>query len=190
MGLFDDMKRFLETQLDDFMSKNPHLQIQVLEEQLQQQEEDSQTFLVDLRLQEKQVQAEVLSTAQEIKSWHDRVTKAQAADKQDLATAAQERVDQLLRQGNQLWGKMQGIKDRTAQTTKLIDTIKVRRQELQLKAAEVQAAARVTSTAWEKPVDSWRSETSRSNPSDPLEAQFLRWEAEEELQQLKRKLGK
>ncbi len=189
MGLFDDMKRFLETQLDDFMSKNPHLQIQVLEEQLQQQEEDSQTFLVELRGQEKRLQAEVLSTAQEIKSWHERVTKAQAAGREELATAAQERVDTLLRQGNQLWGKMQSIKDRTAQTTKLLETIKVRRQELKQKAAEVQAA-RTTSAAWEKPVDSWRSETSRSDPSDPLEAQFLRWEAEEELQQLKKDLGK
>jgi uncharacterized protein (TIGR04376 family) len=189
MGLFDDMKRFLETQLDDFMSKNPHLQIQVLEEQLQQQEEDSQTFLVELRGQEKRLQTEVLSTAQEIKSWHERVTKAQAAGRQELATAAQERVDTLLRQGNQLWGKMQSIKDRTTQTTKLIETIKVRRQELQQKAAEVQAA-RTTSSAWEKPVDSWRSETSRSDPSDPLEAQFLRWEAEEELQQLKKNMGK
>jgi uncharacterized protein (TIGR04376 family) len=190
MGLFDDMKRFLETQLDDFMSKNPHLQIQVLEEQLQQQAEDSQTFLVELRIQEKQMQAEVLSTAQEIKSWHDRVAKAQAAGRQELATAAQERVDTLLRQGNQLWGKMQGIKDRTAQTTKLIETIKVRRQELQQKAAAMQAATQTTSAAWEKPVDTLRSETSRRDPSDPLEAQFLRWEAEEELQALKRKLGK
>jgi uncharacterized protein (TIGR04376 family) len=190
MGLFDDMKRFLETQLDDFMSKNPHLQIQVLEEQLQQQAADSQTFLIELRRQENQMQAEVLSTAQEIKSWHDRVAKAQAAGRDELATAAQDRVDTLLRQGNQLWGKMQGIKERTAQTNQLIATIKVRRQELQLKAAEVQAAAQSTSSAWEKPVDALRSETSRSNPSDPLEAQFLRWEAEEELQQLKKKLGK
>jgi uncharacterized protein (TIGR04376 family) len=118
------------------------------------------------------------------------VAKAQAAGRQELATAAQERVDTLLREGNQLWGKMQGIKERTAQTTKLIDTIKVRRQELKVKAAEVQAAARVTSNAWERPVESWRSETSRRDPSDPLEAQFLRWEAEEELAEMKKKLGK
>jgi hypothetical protein len=64
MGLFDDMKRFLETQLDDFMSKNPHLQIQVMEEQLQQQESDTMSLLLDLRQQEKQIQAEVLMTAQ------------------------------------------------------------------------------------------------------------------------------
>jgi uncharacterized protein (TIGR04376 family) len=189
MGLFDDMKRFLETQLDDFMSKNPHLQIQVLEEQLQQQEMDSTSLLLDLRQQEKQLQAEVLSTGQEIKGWHERIAKAQAASRTDLATAAQERMDSLLRQGNQLWGKMQGIKERQAQATELIETIKVRRTELQKKAAEMKATS-ATNKVWEKPSIPWSNETSRPDRSDPLEAEFLKWETEEELSRLKKNLGK
>jgi uncharacterized protein (TIGR04376 family) len=183
MGLFDDMKRFLETQLDDFMSKNPHLQIQVMEEQLQQQESDTVNLLLDLRQQEKQIQSEVLTTAQEIKSWHERVSKAESAGKQDLASAAQERVDSLLRQGNQLWGKMQGVKDRTAQGTKL------RRQELALKAAEVQAATS-SNAAWQVPATPLGDHKTRLDASDPLDAQFLRWEAEEELNSMKKNTGK
>jgi uncharacterized protein (TIGR04376 family) len=190
MGLFDDMKRFLETQLDDFMSKNPHLQIQVLEEQLQQQESDTLTLLVELRQQEKQIQSEVLNTAQEIKNWHDRVGKAEAAGKQDLARAAQERVDSLLRQGNQLWGKMQGVKDRTNQATKLLEDIKTRRQELLQKAAEVKAAASTSNSTWQQPVTPLGNSKTRLDASDPLDAQFLRWEAEEELNSLKKNLGK
>jgi uncharacterized protein (TIGR04376 family) len=189
MGLFDDMKRFLETQLDDFMSKNPHLQIQVLEEQLQQQELDSTSLLLDLRQQEKQLQAEVLSTGQEIKGWHDRIAKAQAAGRKDLAGAAQERMDSLLRQGNQLWGKMQGIKERQAQAGELIETIKIRRTELQKKAAEMKATA-ASNKVWEKPSVPWSNETSRPDRSDPLEAEFLKWETEEELSRLKQNLGK
>jgi uncharacterized protein (TIGR04376 family) len=189
MGLFDDMKRFLETQLDDFMSKNPHLQIQVLEEQLQQQEADTSLLLVELRQQEKQIQSEVLTTAQEIKNWHERVAKAKAAGKQDLATAAQERMDSLLRQGNQLWGKMQGVKERTAQGTKLLADIKLRRQELQKKAVEATAATNSSSNStWQQPVTPLGS--TRMDASDPLDAQFLRWEAEEELNSLKKNLGK
>jgi uncharacterized protein (TIGR04376 family) len=190
MGLFDDMKRFLETQLDDFMSKNPHLQIQVLEEQLQQQESDTVHLLLDLRQQEKQIQAEVLTTAQEIKSWHERVGKAVAAGKKDLAAAAQERVDFLLRQGNQLWGKMQGIKDRTAQATKLLEDIKLRRQELVKKAAEVKAASSSNNAAWQAPVTPLGNQKTRLDASDPLDAQFLRWEAEEELNNMKKSAGK
>jgi uncharacterized protein (TIGR04376 family) len=191
MGLFDDMKRFLETQLDDFMSKNPHLQIQVLEEQLQQQEEDTATLLVELRQQEKQIQSEVLTTAQEIKNWHERVSKAEAAGKKDLAIAAQERMDSLLRQGNQLWGKMQGVKERTAQGTKLLADIKLRRQELQKKAVEANAASTSSSNStWQQPVTPLGSNNTRMDASDPLDAQFLRWEAEEELNSLKKNLGK
>jgi uncharacterized protein (TIGR04376 family) len=191
MGLFDDMKRFLETQLDDFMSKNPHLQLQVLEEQLQQQESDTLTLLVELRQQDKQIQSEVLTTAQEIKNWHERVSKAQRAGKQDLAAAAQERVDFLLRQGNQLWGKMQGIKERTAQAAKLLEDIKVRRQELRQKAVEVKKATASTSNAaWQQPVTPLGNPQTRMDASDPLDAQFLRWEAEEELNNMKKNLGK
>jgi uncharacterized protein (TIGR04376 family) len=189
MGLFDDMKRFLETQLDDFMSKNPHLQIQVLEEQLQQQELDTTNLLLDLRLQEKQIQAEVLTTAQEIKSWHERVAKAQAAGKQDLATAAQERVDILLRQGNQLWGKMQGVKDRKAQGTKLLEDIKLRRQELALKAAERQAATS-SNAAWQTPATPLGNTKTRLDASDPLDARFLQWETEEELNRMRKNANK
>jgi uncharacterized protein (TIGR04376 family) len=190
MGLFDDMKKFLETQLDDFMSKNPHLQLQVLEEQLIQQEADSMHLLLELQDQKKQIQTEILTTAQEIKSWHDRVAKAQNAGKTDLAKAAQERVDGLLRQGNQLWGKMQGLKERTSQATELIATIKVRRQELQQKAAEIKKSTPETNSAWRTPVTNWSSETSRPDRSDPLDAEFLRWETEEELARLKKNLGK
>ncbi len=189
MGLFDDMKRFLETQLDDFMSKNPHLQIQVMEEQLQQQESDTMNLLLDLRQQEKQIQSEVLTTAQEIKSWHERVGKAEAAGKQDLAAAAQERVDSLLREGNQLWGKMQGIKDRTIQGTKLLEDIKLRRQELALKAAEVKAATS-SNAAWQAPVTPLGNQKTRLDASDPLDAQFLRWEAEEELNSMRKNSSK
>jgi uncharacterized protein (TIGR04376 family) len=189
MGLFDDMKRFLETQLDDFMSKNPHLQIQVMEEQLQQQAADTMNLLVDLRLQEKQIQAEVLTTAQEIKNWHERVAKATAAGKQDLAAAAQERVDFLLRQGNQLWGKMQGIKDRTTQGTKLLADIKLRRQELAVKAAAVQTTSN-HNAAWQAPVTPLGNQKTRLDANDPLDAQFLRWEAEEELNAMKKNAGR
>jgi uncharacterized protein (TIGR04376 family) len=185
MGLFDDMKRFLETQLDDFMSKNPHLQMQVLEEQLEQQESDAVGLMVELRQQEKQIQSEVLVTAQEIKNWHERVAKAQAAGKTDLAAAAQERVDALLRQGNQLWGKMQGVKERLVQGTKLLEDIKVRRKELQLKAAEAKAAQVNTNASWQQPVTPLGNAKSKLDPSDPLDAEFLKWETEEEFNRLK-----
>ena len=191
MALLEDMKRFLESQIDDFLSKNPHLELQVIEQQLAEQESDTFQLIVDLQTHEKKVEQEILSTAQEIKSWFDRVQKATAAGRSDLALAAQERVNALLPQGNQLWGKMKGLKERKAKATELLQTIKSRRTEVKAKAAaaqtaRAQAATASSSTSW-GPVNNY---TQDSKIADPLDAQFQRWEADEELEALKRNLGK
>jgi uncharacterized protein (TIGR04376 family) len=191
MGLIEDMKRFLESQIDDFLSKNPHLELQVISEQLAQQETDTFQLIVDLQTQEKQIEQEILNTAQEIKNWYDRVQKATAAGRSDLAAGAQDRVNALLPQGNQLWGKMQGLKERKAKAQELLQTIKTRRTEVKAKAATAQAAR--TQAAATSNTSSWGSVnnyTSSSNFADPLDAQFRRWEADEELENLKRNLGK
>ncbi len=191
MGLLEDMKRFLESQIDDFLSKNPHLELQVIGEQLAQQETDTIDLIVDLQSQENRTEQEILNTAQEIKNWYDRVQKATAAGRADLATAAQDRVNALLPQGNQLWGKMKGLKERIAQAQTLLQTIKTRRVEVKAKTAAAQAAR--AQAAASDPTSSWGSVNNYTNDSkfaDPLDAQFRRWEADEELEKLKRNLGK
>jgi uncharacterized protein (TIGR04376 family) len=191
MTLLEDMKRFLESQIDDFLSKNPHLELQVIEEQLAQQETDTLQLIGELKVQEKQVEQEILNTAQDIKNWYDRVQKATAANRTDLATAAQDRVNALLPQGNQLWGKMQGLKERKAKAQELLQTIKSRQTEVKAKSAAAQAAR--TQAATNPSNSSWgsvNSYTSDGNFADPLDAQFRRWEADEELEHLKRNLGK
>jgi len=191
MGLLEDMKQFLESQIDDFLSKNPHLELQVIEQQLAQQETDTVELIVSLQSQAKQTEREILNTAQEIKNWYDRVQKATTAGRSDLATAAQERVNALLPQGNQLWGKMQGFKERTAKAQELLQTIKQRRIEVKAKSAAAQAARTQAETS--SNTSSWgsvNSYTSTSDFADPLDAQFRRWEADEELENLKRNLSK
>jgi uncharacterized protein (TIGR04376 family) len=191
MGLLEDMKRFLESQIDDFLSKNPHLELQVIEEQLAQQETDTIQLIVDLRSQERQIEQEILNTAQDIKSWYDRVQKATTAGRTDLAQAAQDRVNALLPQGNQLWGKMQGLKERIVKAQELLQTIKNRRTEVKAKAVAAQATRDRAETVNSN--SSWGSTTnytSLGNSADPLDAKFRQWEADEELQSLKRNLGK
>ncbi|MFW6316406.1 MAG: TIGR04376 family protein, partial [Cyanobacteriota bacterium] len=38
MSLLDDLTKFLETRLDEFLKNNPHLELQALEEQLREEE--------------------------------------------------------------------------------------------------------------------------------------------------------
>lgn len=190
MGLFDDLSRFLENRLEEFLRNNPHLELEALLEQLRQQEEDTLKLIADLQLQEKRSQEDILSTAQEIQRWHIRVEKAKNAGRQDLVGPAQEREAALLREGNQLWGHMQGLKERIAQSKELLNKIQTRRQEVQTKAAQAQTARAKAQTQQRIDTSGWSNTTSYSSSFDDLEEKFRRWETEDELEQMKRNQGK
>ena len=190
MGLFDDINRFLEDRLDEFLRNNPHLELQAIEDQLREQEQDTQKLIVELQRKESSLQEEIMDIAEKIQTWHGRVSKAQAANRQDLAEAAKEREAALLRQGNQVWGQMEGTKQRILQSKQLLEQIKQRRQEVKAKFAE-QAASNNNytnsyTTGWEKNF----TNTGYSKAVDPLEAEFQKWELDDELEQMKRNMGK
>jgi uncharacterized protein (TIGR04376 family) len=199
VGLFEDLSQFLETRLEEFIRSHPHLELQALDEQLREQEEDTLRLIGTLQLEEKQLENKILDTAQEVKRWHLRIEKARAANREDLVRAAQEREATLLRQGNQLWGQMNGVKERLQKSQELQRQIQVRRQEVRAKAAQVNAdrerAAQQAQQAQQAPKNSWETQGwNRSTSStfasngDPLEQVFQRWETDEELERLKRNL--
>ncbi|NJO81213.1 MAG: TIGR04376 family protein [Cyanobacteria bacterium RM1_2_2] len=192
MGLFEDLNSFFEMRLEEFLRSNPHLELQALEEQLLEQEEETVKLLGDLRLREKRLQDEILNTAQEIQRWHVRIEKAKTAQRFDLVKPAEEREAALLRQGNQLWGQMEGLKQRIQQTVELQQQIQIRRKEVREKVVQAQATARATQAEQQWQTTGW-NQSYRYTPSgaaDPLEQSFQRWETEEELEQLKRQMGK
>jgi uncharacterized protein (TIGR04376 family) len=193
VGLFDDLNRFLENRLEEFLRNNPHLELEALLEQLREQEADTLKLITDLQLQEKRSQDGILSTAKEIQKWHARIEKAKASSRMDLANAAQEREAALLREGNQLWGQMQGIKERINQAKELLRKIQIRRQEMQAKAAEAQTVKAKTQPQPQQGFDTsgWKNQASSSSSSfDDLEAKFKQWETDDELQRMKRQMGK
>lgn len=190
MGLFEDLNRFLENRLEEFLRNNPHLELQALEEQLREQEEDTLRLLVELGQQEKRLQDEILTIAKDIQVWHARVDKARSHNREDLAKAAQLRETNLLRQGNQRWGQMEGVKQRIAKTKELQRQIQQRRQEVRAKAAQESANRASHQSKSYSDTSGWNQ---KSNPNlnsgqDSLEEQFLRWETEEELNQMKRNM--
>lgn len=192
MGLFEDFSQFLETRLEEFLKSNPHLELQALEEQLRKQEEDTLRLIAQLQRQEKKLEQDILSTAQEVKRWHNRVEKAQTANRLDLVQAAQEREAYFLRQGNQQWGQMQGCKQRIEQGKTLYRQIQQRRKEVRAKAVQAEATryAAKNEKRWE--TDGWNQSKSYNtdNLLDPLEQQFQSLETDEELKRMKRNMGK
>ena len=193
MSLFDDFSRFLETRLDEFLKNNPHLELQALLDKLESQEKDTLRLIASLQLQEKNLQDQILSLAQDIQTWHSRIKKAQAAGRLDLAQAAQEREASLLRQGNQLWGQMEGVKQNIVQSKELLVQIQQRRKEVKAKAAEAKSAQAKTATKANSDTTGWNQGASYNNYdrfNDPLEEVFQNWEIKDELEQMKRNLGR
>lgn len=192
MSVIDDFSRFLEERLEEFLRAHPQLELQVLEDKVREQVQGTRRLMVDLQAQEKQLETDILATAQEIKRWHQRLEKAQAAGRQDLVQAATEREAMLLRQGNQLWGQMEVMKERLRQTAELEQKMQTRLQEVQDKRIQAEAAAKTqfgqeSTRAWDTVASRWSQPASLDEP-DPVEEKFRRWEMDEELERLKRNL--
>ena len=190
MGLFDDLNQFLEDRLDEFLRNNPHLELQAIEEQLREQEQDTQKLIAQLQLKEQSLQAEILAIAENIQTWHSRVSKAERANRRDLAEAAKEREASLLRQGNQLWGQMEGVKQRIVKSQELLQQIRRKRLEVKAQAERVKTATTNNSdngytVGWDRGVAS----NYYSRAGDPLEAKFQQWELDDELEQMKRRMN-
>ncbi|MEL6496325.1 MAG: TIGR04376 family protein [Cyanobacteria bacterium J06623_7] len=187
MGIFDDINQFLEERLDEFLQNNPHLELQALEEQLREQEQDTTKLISRLQLEEKSLQDRVLAIANDIQTWHGRIGKAERANRQDLADAAKEREAELLRQGNQIWGQMEGVKQRTTQAKELLLQVKQKRQELKQKVQNQARSANTTSSdtiGWDRGGES----PQYNRGADPLEAEFQKWEVDEELERLRKNM--
>lgn len=190
MGLFDDVSKFLETQIDEFLKNNPHLELQALDEKLAEQQRESDRLLSDLKSRLQTVESKIRETGEEIKRWHIRIEKAKKAGRNDLVVLAQAHESELLREGNQVWGQMELLRDRIPQAEKLALQVQQRRQELQVKLEEARSA-RATARSTNPSTNSWQDlKPTAKTPSDPLEKKFALWETEEELQQLKRNSGR
>jgi uncharacterized protein (TIGR04376 family) len=199
MGVFDDVSRFLEDRLEEFLHNNPHLELQALAEQLREQEADARQLLGGLERKKQDQEAQILSLAEDIQAWHGRIKKAQDANRLDLAQAAQEREAALLRQGNQVWGQRLGTEQRIKQAQDLLREIQQRQQAVQQRMKQVQAEQKVaetqtttSSTATGTDTVGW-NQGGQQQPYrrelDPLDAEFKRWELESELDAMKRNMG-
>ncbi|MEI6430316.1 MAG: TIGR04376 family protein [Pseudanabaena sp. ELA607] len=205
MGLIEDISRFLETRLEEFIRNNPQMELRLLEDKLQEQEAEIVKLIVNSEIEEKKLQDQILAIAEEIRTWHERVTKAESYGRTDLANAARDREAALLRQGNQVWAQMELVKKRLADSRILQKQIQERRVAVKAKIAEAakaaQEKAKTQSTSTGNSTNSnpytvnWDNLSSRSGASgygeyDDLDAKFRELEAQEELDALKRKMGR
>ena len=186
MTIIDDLLRFLETRLEEFLRAHPTLELQALEEQLRQQEADTTKLIAETRADQQRLQQSILATAQEIKRWHERVQKAQKANRPDLAQGAQQREADLLNQGNQLWGQMQGAKERLQNMEELLRRVQQRKREVRDRITEMARARQAEAAASANAVDEeWSGWSQPSSNWNDLEREFQRFETDLELEAMK-----
>ncbi|MFS8879636.1 TIGR04376 family protein [Synechococcus sp. H55.11] len=186
MKLIEDIIRFLETRLEEFLRAHPEIELQALDEQLRQQEEDTRRLLQESRAQKQALSEALAKLGEEIKTWHFRIEKAEQANRPDLAEGARRREAELLQQGSRLFNQGKSLEEKIRQLEALLPQIAQRRQEVQTKLQEVKAAQAKTAaervSPWEKLFE-----------EDKLEEEFRRLEmrlaVDKELDDMKKKVG-
>ncbi len=188
MKLIEDIIRFLETRLEEFLRAHPEIELQALDEQLRQQEEETRRLLQESRAQ-KQALSEALSKlGEEIKTWHFRIEKAERANRPDLAEGARRREAELLEKGSRLFNQGKALEEKIQQLEALLPQIAQRRQEVKTKLQEVKAAQAQKASGPDPKFNRWGS----LFEEDKLEEEFRRLEmrlaVDKELDDMKKKV--
>ena len=189
MGLFEDFSNFLESRLDDFLQSNPQLNLSFLEKEVKQEIRDNESLVRKLEFEQKNLEKKVVSLGKEVSRWYDRIEKAKQGGRLDLASAAEEKLASLLQQGNSTWHKMQTVKEKLVETKKLLVNLYKKQKDIQLAKQEINEVKnnyKNTDNTYNYRQSNYSSSSNYSNSKyDDLEAQFQKWEVEEELRNMK-----
>lgn len=181
MGIFDDFLNFLESSIDEFLQKNPELNLSLLAQEIKQEKRDTLQLISQLEAQEKQVESQILATAEDIKKWADREEKARNLQRYDLAQEAAQVKNQLLEKGSYLWQEMTKLRDRIAENKRKLISLEDKEREVNLKLEELRREkARESEGFYERKFE--------DKSYYEIEQKFRNWEIEMELEEMKKKM--
>ncbi|MEB3166396.1 MAG: hercynine metabolism protein [Cyanobacteriota bacterium] len=158
----DELEARLDATLQSFLRSNPAQESLLAEQEARDRQQALRRARLDLR-QEAELQRQgLLRLAAEIRQWQERVERARAAGAQDLVRRAGEHVATLMEQGRSRWQTLGELGDRFA------------RVEREL--------AELTATPPPPPA------APAEEQGDDLQRDWARFEAEQELEELRRQL--
>jgi len=171
-GWLDELEARLDATLQSFLRANPAQEALLAEEEARERQRGLRRSRLDLR-QEAELQRQgLLRLAGEIRQWQERVERARAAGADDLARRANDHVATLMEQGRNRWQTLAELGERFAAVE----------QELAALAAPPAASTGRGSQA----------QTPGTAPAAAaeghLDADWARFEAQQELEELRRRL--
>lgn len=174
MSWLDDLEARLETELDGFLRSNPDQEALLAEQARRDQQERLRRQRLQLQEEAERSRAALLQLASEIRSWQQRVERARTAGATDLANRAEAHVAGLMEQGRQQWQALAELGQRFSAV------------EWELSQLSRQATGGST-TATGTPGDA-RTSAAASGTAADLRDAWAAFEAEQELETLKRRM--
>lgn len=197
----DDLEAQLEAQLDRFLRDNPQQQALLEEQHRRERQARLLSQRLTLQQQAQEQRQGLLSLAGEIRQWQERVERARSAGADDLAARAEAHIAELMEQGRQRWSSLGELGQR----------FQAVEQELNQLTGAGSAPAGRASSARSGPASGPRGDTSGpsrsgsssdgstgsrgpTSPAGPppaidLDTAWRRFEAQQELDELRRRQG-
>ena len=155
---FDDLEARLNQQLEAFLQANPAQQIRLEQQEARERQEQLSRNRLELQQQAQQQRQTLLELAGEIRQWQARSSKGRGAGADALAARAEAHLADLMLQGRQRWQQLAELGARFA--------------ALEAELEQLNTSARMPQPG--------------SSPASNLEAEWSAFEAEQQLEQLKR----
>lgn len=181
-GWFERLEAQLEQQLEAFLAANPAQEALLREQEQQERQQRLRRRRLELRRQAEQARAGLLQLAADIAQWQRRVERAQAAGATELAARAEQHLRGLMAQGRDRWQALGELGSQFRQVEQELDALA---QAASQEQGSSQAGGATTERAQPDPA---RADRAPSDPAD-LEQAWARFEAEQELEQLRRRQG-
>ena len=157
MSWLDELERSLEERLDAFLKANPHQDILLRDQHLQDRQRSLEQQRLQLQHQAHDLRRQLLNLAEEVRNWTARSDRARTAGAQELAKRADQHIQALMNQGRDLWTELNAL-GATFQTV-------------------------------EQQLDQLMTSNTTPSPSRNLEQDWALFEAQQELDELRRQHG-
>ena len=182
-GWFERLEAQLEQQLEAFLAANPAQEALLREQEQQERQQRLKRRRLALRGQAEQARTGLLQLAAEIAEWQRRVERARAAGATDLAARADQHLHGLMAQGRDRWQALGELGSQFRQVEQELDAL------AQAAARQAQGNPQAGGATTDRPQpDPAQADRAQSGPAD-LEQAWARFEAEQELEQLRRRQG-
>ncbi len=201
---FEQLEAQLEQQLEAFLSSRPEQRQLLVEEEQRERQQRLKRRQLEVQAEAERLRRALLELATEITQWQGRVERARAAGASALADQAEARLRQLMALGRDRWQALSSLGDEFRRLDADLAALQ-REQEQQAATAAASGAPAQAGSGERGPGPAGATQgsqaeaagaaaaaaSSRTTPLDPieLEAAWSAFEAQQELEELRRRHG-